>query len=179
MKKIHNVKNIGFERKDKDVQDILRIKVRLSLFENPYVDETLAEKVHYSKENLELSKQCDIQSLVLLKNQNKTLPIKNNIKTILITGPLADAPYEQMGTWAFDGEKEKVITPLVALRQKYSGKINILYEPGLSYSRDIDKSGFEKVKTAAQTADTILAVIGEEAILSRSEERRVGKEGED
>ena len=118
-------KDVDLERIDNAVRDILRIKLRLGLFENPYVDETLAEKGHYSKENLELSKQCAIQSMVLLKNQNKTLPIKNNIKTILITGPLADAPYEQMGTWAFDGEKEKVITPLVALRQKYSGKINI------------------------------------------------------
>ena len=159
-------KEIDIKTIDDAVRDILNIKFKLGLFDNPYIDEDMVNLAHYSEENLETAKQCAIESIVLLKNSDNLLPIKEDVKTILITGPLADAPYEQMGTWAFDGDKNYVITPLSAIRQKYGDKINVIYEPGLKYSRDTDSSEFSNVIRAAKKADIILAFVGEEAILS-------------
>ena len=79
-----------------------------------------------------------------------------------MTGPLADAPYEQLGTWAFDGQPEHTVTPLAALRKEY----DVIWEPGLKYSRDNDRSSFAKVRAAASRADAAVVFVGEEAILS-------------
>ena len=145
---------------DRAVRNILKLKFELGLFENPYVDETASAKVDYAPEHLEAAKQCAIESAVLIKN-NGVLPL-SGAKTILVTGPLADAPYEQMGTWAFDGQKEHTVTPLAALRQEY----DVIWEPGLDYSRDKDRSDFAKVRRAASRADAAVVFVGEEAILS-------------
>lgn len=145
---------------DRAVRNILKLKFELGLFEHPYVDETASAKVDYAPEHLEAAKQCAIESAVLIKN-NGVLPLAG-AKTILVTGPLADAPHEQMGTWAFDGQEEHTLTPLAALRQEY----DVIWEPGLDYSRDKDRSDFAKVRIAASRADAAVVFVGEEAILS-------------
>ena len=146
---------------DRAVRNILKLKFELGLFENPYVDETLSAKVDYAPEHLEAAKQTAIESAILLKNDDNVLPL-DKAKTILATGPLANAPHDQLGTWAFDGQKEHTVTPLAALRKEY----NVIWEPGLTYSRDNDKSSFAKVRAAASRADAAVVFVGEEAILS-------------
>ena len=146
---------------DRAVRNILKLKFELGLFENPYIDETAAAKVNYAPEHLEAAKQCAIESAILLQNKKNVLPL-DKAKTILVTGPLADAPYEQMGTWAFDGQKEYTVTPLTALRQEY----DVIWEPGLKYSRDKNTKDFAKVRKAASKADAVVVFVGEEAILS-------------
>ena len=146
---------------DRAVRNILKLKFELGLFENPYVDETLSAKVDYAPDHLEAAKQTAIESAILLKNDDNVLPL-DKAKTILVTGPLANAPHDQLGTWAFDGQKEHTVTPLAALRKEY----NVIWEPGLTYSRDNDKSSFAKVRAAASRADAAVVFVGEEAILS-------------
>ena len=146
---------------DRAVRNILKLKFELGLFENPYIDETASAKVDYAPEHLEAAKQCAIESAVLLQNKRNVLPL-DKARTILVTGPLADAPYEQMGTWAFDGQKEHTVTPLAALRNEY----DVIWEPGLKYSRDKDTKDFAKVRNAAARADAAVVFVGEEAILS-------------
>lgn len=159
----HLVKDGAVSEKeiDRAVRNILVLKYRLGLFDNPYVDTEASAKVDYAAEHLEAAYQCALESAVLLKNDDSALPIKCGSR-ILVTGPLADAPYEQMGTWAFDGQKEHTVTPLAALRQIY----DVIWEPGLVYSRDKDKSSFSKVRAAASKADAAVVFVGEEAILS-------------
>ncbi len=148
---------------DRAVRNILKLKFELGLFENPYVDETLPAKVNYAPGHLEAAKQCAIESAILLKNDNNALPL-DKAKTLFVTGPLADAPYEQMGTWAFDGQKEHSVTPLAALREEY----DVIWEPGLTHSRDNDVRGFKNPKIFAKVAkaDAAVVFVGEEAILS-------------
>ena len=146
---------------DRAVRNILKLKFELGLFENPYVDETLSAKVDYAPEHLAAAKQAALESAILLKNDGGVLPL-DKARTILVTGPLADAPYEQLGTWAFDGQKERTVTPLAALREEY----NVIWVPGLEYSRDKSKAQFAKVRSAASRADAVVVVVGEEAILS-------------
>ena len=146
---------------DRAVRNILKLKFELGLFENPYVDETASAKVDYAPEHLAAAKQAAIESAILLQNRNDVLPLAD-AKRILVTGPLADAPYEQLGTWAFDGQQEHTVTPLTALREEY----DVIWEPGLQYSRDRDTKDFAKVRNAAARADAAVVFVGEEAILS-------------
>src|SRR5690606_38957671 len=111
------------------VKNILRMKFNLGLFENPYKPEEHDGNL-YSPDHLEKAKQAAIISSVLLKNKNNILPLNQNTK-ITITGPLADAPREQLGTWTFDGESEHSVTPVTAFKNK-----NVNFIPGLKYSRD-------------------------------------------
>ena len=153
-------KKISEKQIDDAVRDILRLKFRLGLFDNPYVKEEGSKDVLYAPSHLEAAKQSAIESAILLKNDN-ALPLKN-VKTLLVTGPLADAPYEQMGTWAFDGDETHSVTPLAALKKDY----NVIYEPGTAFSRDRSTAGIAKAKAAASRADAIVVFAGEEAILS-------------
>lgn len=150
---------------DNAVRNILRIKFESGLFDDPYVDMNTAS-AFYAKESLEKAKTAAEQSIILLKNEEQTLPLSDKIKTLAVIGPMADAPHDQLGTWTFDGEKDRTITPLSALKEMYGDKVNILYEQGLKFSRDRDVSGFAKAVATARKADVIVAVVGEEAILS-------------
>ena len=149
---------------DEAVRNILRLKFRLGLFDNPY---TKVEKKlpYYTAESLAKAKRAAMESAVLLKN-NGVLPLKKEIKTIAVVGPLADAPADQLGTWCFDAEPERAVTPLTALRDLYGKQVKIVAEPGLQYSRDRSEEGITKAVRTAEQADVILAFVGEEAILS-------------
>ena len=150
---------------DNAVRNILRIKFRLGLFDNPYIDAS-ASSVLYAEEHLQKAKEAAIQSAVLLKNDDNTLPLSGSIKTIAVVGPMADAPHDQLGTWIFDGDKNYTQTPLKALQKEYGDKIRILYAQGTKYSRDTRTVGIAEAVGIARQADVVLAFVGEESILS-------------
>lgn len=138
------------------VRNILRIKFRLNLFEEPFVPGD-HPGTFYDKSHMEKAKEAAIESTVLLKNDG-ILPLASDSK-ILLTGPLAHKGREQLGTWTFDGEADPSITPKEALE-------DAIFVEGLSYSRDKNQSNFKQVIAAAHKADVIVFVGGEEAILS-------------
>jgi beta-glucosidase len=148
---------------DDAVRNILRVKYRLGLFDRPYPEENRA--VFYAEEHLAAAKKAAVEAAILLKNDNQTLPLTDKIRTIAVVGPMADAPYEQLGTWVFDGDKTQTRTPLQAIRDA-AGDRRVIYEPGLAYSRDDSAEGIAKAAAAASRADVILAFVGEESILS-------------
>lgn len=150
---------------DNAVKRILRLKYSLGLFKSPYCDETLPSTAFYAPSHIQKAQELAEESIVLLKNDFHTLPLGPEVKKILVTGPLADAPYEQLGTWIFDGDAQHSITPLAALRDEF-GVENIIYEPCLEYSRDTKLEGLNRVKEKSSDADVILAFVGEESILS-------------
>ena len=146
------------------VRNILRLKFRLGLFDNPYVNTD--QHVKYAPEHLAKAKEAAEQSVILLKNDRETLPFTDKIRTIAVVGPLADAPHDQMGTWVFDGEKAHTQTVLAALKEMYGDKVQFIYEPGLGYSRDKNTGNITKAVSAATRADAVLVCVGEESILS-------------
>jgi len=148
---------------DDAVRNILRVKVLLGLFEHPYVDAAAAEAVQYAPAHLDAARRAAEESAILLKNDG-ILPLDAaRVRTILVTGPMADAPHDQLGTWAFDGQKQHSVTPLAALRERFPGRV--IYVPGLGNSREM-RARFDEVVAAARRADVVLAFLGEEAILS-------------
>ncbi len=158
---------VSQQRIDNAVRNILKLKFRLGLFDNPYGDKAKVDSVTYCEEHLEAAYRTALESAILLKN-NGVLPLdKSSTKKILVAGPLADAPYEQLGTWAFDGEADHTITPLDALRTELKGKADVEFDNTLSFSRqkvsDRELMAFGK---RAKRSDVILLFLGEEAILS-------------
>ena len=150
---------------DEAVRNILRIKYRLGLFDTPYVDEQQTS-VMYAPSHLEAAKQAAVESAILLKNDKEVLPLQPSVKTVAVVGPMANAPYEQLGTWIFDGEKARTQTPLNAIKEMVGDKVQVIYEPGLAYSREKNPVSVARAAAAAARADVILAFVGEESILS-------------
>jgi len=146
---------------DEAVRNILRLKFRLGLFDNPYVDVENAGASDYNESNLAAAKQSAVESAILLQNNNSVLPLKS-AKTILLCGPMADNQHDQLGTWCFDGQSEHTVTPLTALKKDF----NVIYEPILKNTRDRSTANLAKVRAAATKADAIVVVVGEEAIMS-------------
>lgn len=156
-----NERKISIQKLDFYVKNILRVKYQLGLFDTP--TRRISNKYpFYQKSHLVEAKNAAIKSSVLLKNKNQILPLNKNTK-IAVIGPLFNASREQLGTWTFDGEKEKTRTPLQTFQQE---NINFQFEEVLTYSRDQSTEKFSKAIEIAKKADVILFFGGEEAILS-------------
>jgi beta-glucosidase len=150
---------------DEAVCRILTLKYKLDLFDNPYTDPSKYPPMANS-ENLALAKKTALQSIVMLQNKSQVLPLKNGIKRIAVFGPLADDPFEQLGTWTFDKNIEDTQTPLQALRKYVENSIQVDYLKVLETSRSKDMQHFENAKSLAQKSDVILLFLGEEAIIT-------------
>lgn len=155
---------VSMETLDQMVANVLRLKYRLGLFDNPYIDETKANDF-YKDSSLQAARKAVEESAILLSN-NGILPIDNKkVKKIAVIGPMADAQHDQAGTWVFDLEKEHCVTPLTSLREMYGDK-NIIYVPAMAHTRDMSTQEFSKAVEAAKKADVVLFFGGEEAVLS-------------
>ena len=156
-------KEVSEARIDSAVLRMLRAKIAMGLFDNPY---TQGEEEFLKQEYLEAAKKAAVQSFVLLKNDDKLLPLNKNQKVAVI-GPLAEVPYQQMGTWVYEGEAKDSRTLLPALKEYLGDAVkNLQYAPGLAYSRSQDTAGFEQAIEAANQSDVIVFFAGEEAVLT-------------
>jgi beta-glucosidase len=150
---------------DDAVQRILGIKFRLGLFERQSLF-SLKLPDAPDRGNIELAKTTALKSIVLLKNENRVLPLSRKIQSIAVIGPLADDSYEVLGTWNRDGRIEDTVTPLAALRSFLGDSTTINYIAGLDYSRSTDTGQFSLALELARQSDVVLLFAGEEAILS-------------
>jgi beta-glucosidase len=151
---------------DAMVRRVLELKQALGLFDRPYTDTSAFEPL-VSDAALEVAYQAAVESLVLLKNEEEILPLREEaVRSIAVIGPLADAPHEQMGTWVFDGQEGDTITPLRALRERFREEITIHFAPGLKTSRSRTTDLFTDAESAASKSDIVLVFLGEESILS-------------
>ena len=171
-------KKISIKTLDARVADVLRVKFRLGLFDNPYVKPELADTVVNNEDAKSFSKQVSKEVLVLLKNQNNLLPLnKSTIKNILVTGPLAADTLHSMSRYG--PNNVKVISVLQGLKNYASGFAVVDYVKG---SETIDTNWpeseiFPQALTAKETNDineavakaklndVVIAVLGEEETL--------------
>jgi len=165
LEKLIEEKKVKESTLDSAVYRLLKLKQALNLFQYPYTD-TTKPKETFSKNHLDIAYKIAQKSIVLLKNERETLPLSATVKKILVVGPLADSPHDQLGTWNMDGEEDKTQTPIMSLEKLYGNKVKIQYIKGLNYSRDADKSQFSEIKKEALDVDVIIAFVGEEAILT-------------
>ena len=131
---------------------ILKIKFQMGVFENPYTDPTLTAKIG-SPEHREIARACVRESLVLLKNSDHVLPLKKNLKRIVVVGKAADDLGIQCGGWTIDwqGKSGAVTTGgttlLAAIKKTVSAETEVIFSAD---GNDL------------KSADVVIAVIGEE-----------------
>ncbi len=140
-------------RIDEAAERILTVKFRRGLFENPFVPETDHWRT-YTAENYPQVKTLAEQSLVLLKNEG-VLPLKKDHK-VLLTGPNADAIYNQLGDYTPPVREETAWTVKRGFREAGAA---FVYEPGCPmFGSDIDQ--YQAALEAARHTDTVVMVLG-------------------
>jgi len=111
---------------DEAVKNVLRTKFRLGLFEKPYVDPHIAEAINDSKEHRALALQAARKAIVLLKNDNNTLPLRKDLGSVAVIGPCADSVL--LGDYS--GYGMKVVTMLEGIKNAVPPSTRVLYEKG-------------------------------------------------
>lgn len=151
---------------DAAVTRILHTKFELGLFEDPYTNPDDLPPIA-NTEALEAAKRAALESVVLLKNDHGVLPLSaGRLESIAIIGPMADAPYQQLGTWIFDGDVELSVTPLQALQALLGADVDIRYVRAMENSRSRVTEAFDHAVEEAKRADAAVLFLGEESILS-------------
>ena len=160
---------------DACVRNILRMKFRLGLFDNPYCEVEIPQ--YFQPEALVAAQRAAEESAVLLKNDG-ILPLHNSTQlyttlhnskqpTVLVCGPLAHNQHDQNGTWCFDKVDSMTITPLMAFRElAKQGEIRLIEQTGKHWSREVSQSNIASLTRLARQADVVLYFGGEESILS-------------
>lgn len=165
-----NEKMIPMSRIDDAVRRVLRLKVRLGLFENPVWNVDNYAKFA-CKEFQDNSYDAAVESMVLLKNEDNVLPISTG-KKILVVGPNANSMRTLNGGWSYtwQGDADKFASQyntIFEALQKVYGEKNVSYVAGVNYnmaSRKWDKEtdiDINAAVRAARKADIIVACIGE------------------
>ena len=151
---------------DAMVANILRLKFRLALFENPYTDKTKFPAAANTR-HLAAARQAAVQSCVLLKNDHQLLPLSlQHPGAIAVIGPTADEPREQLGTWVFDGDAQYSQAPLQAIRALLGERATVRFSKGLDHTRSKHHDGFADAVHIAEQSDSVIMFVGEEAILT-------------
>lgn len=141
---------------NKAVRHVLQLKFDLGLFENPYVDEVLAETEVGKKENAQLAKQVALESATLLKNDG-ILPFGEHINKVAIIGPNADNMYNQLGDYTAPQDPDRIVTMLEGIQTK--GRAEVTYAKGCAI-RDENDADIDEAVKVAQSADVVLLVVG-------------------
>lgn len=150
---------------DEAVRRVLRIKYRAGLFSQPYIDAEVCKSVVLTNENLQIAREVARRAAVLVKNEKSLLPLKKDIKSLAVIGPLADSQKDLLGTWAAVGRAEDVVTILAGIRNKVSPACKLSYAKGCEV-RGTSVEGFDEAVEAAQNADAVILVVGESEDMS-------------
>lgn len=170
---------------DEMVRPILAAKIRMGLFEQPYVDESLLEQVVALPEHRQTARWSAQRSMVLLKNEGGLLPLSKDQKNIAVIGPLADSMEATEGSWMVFGHQPAAVTVLAGIQAKLQGA-NITYAPGPDINRDVPhpfgefnmserkpietpeeaEVAFQTAIATAKNADLVIMVLGEKADMS-------------
>jgi beta-glucosidase len=157
---------ISMDQLDSMVSDILRVKFSMGLFDTPFTDPSDYPAIA-NEDHLAIAEQLARQSLVLLENRDQALPLdKEELTSLAVIGPLADDPYEQLGTWIFDGDPSISQTPLSAIREFLGDDVQVNHVRAMKTSRSRSTEGFDEAVRAAQSSDAVVVFLGEESILS-------------
>ena len=149
---------VDLKQVDEAVRRILRVKFRLGLFENPYVEEKLESEIYLLPQSLEIAEQTAAESMVLLKNEGSVLPLEN-AGTIAVLGPTAHDKAQHLGNWGARARVEDVIGIIQGMNEEFAGKSKILTAPGCDFDGN-DKSGFAEAVRIAKASDVVVVCLG-------------------
>jgi beta-glucosidase len=176
---------ISIKQLDDAARPVLETKIRLGLFENPYVDEAAAALDILSKDHRDESRKMAERAAVLLRNEEGLLPLKfGRYNKIAVLGPLADSKFDVDGSWAFAAKGDETMPVLAALQNHLTGT-QISFAPGVQIKREFASAvptlgkpkqvvwsaaqaddEFKKAVQVAAESDLTIMVVGESEDMS-------------
>jgi beta-glucosidase len=145
---------------DRALRRVLKLKFRLGLFENPYVDVDRAARVVHSQENQDLALRAGREGIVLLKNEKNLLPLKKNLKSVAVIGPDAENLMNQLGDYSPKAIPQHIVSILEGIKAKVEFGAKVTAVKGCQVLGE-DKSGFAEATRAAKNAEVAIVVVGE------------------
>jgi beta-glucosidase len=153
-------KSLSMADLNRAVSDVLRVKFKLGLFDNPYINPSLTAKAFHSQQNQDLALQAAKESICLLKNDQHLLPLSSNVKSLAVIGPLAKSTY--LG--GYSNTEDKAISILDGLKQRAGNSININYEVGYEpdSAANLQADYLKKALELVNHTDAAVVVLGED-----------------
>ena len=155
---------------DESVRRVLRVKFRLGLFEQPYVEEKPESEMYLLPKSLEIAEKAAAESMVLLKNENSVLPLED-VGTIAVIGPVASDSTQHLGNWGARARAEDVVGIVQGMCEEYAGKSKILTAKGCDFEGE-DKSGFAESVRVAKASDVVVVCLGHKGSWSGENQSR-------
>jgi beta-glucosidase len=181
---------VDVEALDACVRRVLAAKVRMGLFDQPYVDEEQAREVLADPAHRAAARESAQRSAVLLRNEGGLLPLASPgavpvssapKSSIAVIGPLADSRRDILGPWCFDFDLDETVTVLDGIRNRAGHGVEVGYAPGIRPAQrvfpsmfdmfpgnaPVDPDGFDddaelaRAVTLARESDVALVVLGE------------------
>jgi beta-glucosidase len=135
---------LGADVLDASVRRILEAKLRLGLFDDPYVDEDRARQVLADPEHREVARAAAERSAVLLRNEATLLPLDvERLTSVAVIGPLADSRRDILGPWVFDFDLDETVTVLDGIRRRVGDRVRVEYAPGVRVVQRVFASMFD------------------------------------
>jgi beta-glucosidase len=181
--------HVSSQQLDEAVLPILEAKIKLGLFEHPYIDEARIPEVMNAPGSQELARTAIQRSVVLLRNEQNTLPLsKSQIKSVAVIGPLGDAEADLLDMWGALNKPGPTVSILQGIKNKVGDSVHVEFAHGPNIHRDIPsffenvpfftikeqpKQSPEQVRRAmddavalAKRSDVAILVLGEIALMS-------------
>jgi beta-glucosidase len=155
---------ISMARVNNDVRHVLTLKYLAGMFDHPFTNPNRVGRAELTPANLAAARTSADRSMVLLKNDNKALPLSSGTKSIAVVGPLANDPSDQLGPdqpIGYDLALGKVVSVVDGIKAAAPGA-NVTTAQGCDPNCTSD-SGFDAAVTAAKAADVTVVVLGEPA----------------
>jgi beta-glucosidase len=167
---------------DASVRRVLEAKIRMGLFDAPYVDEDRAREVLADPAHRDVARVAADRSAVLLRNEGDLLPLDGgSLSSVAVIGPLADSKRDTIGPWVFDFDLDETVTVLDGIRAKVGEQVRVDHAPGVPVvqrvfasmfdmfgrNRPADPEGFDEAAAfqqavdLARAADVAVVVVGE------------------
>jgi beta-glucosidase len=146
---------------DDAVRRILTKKFEMGLFDNPYryCNEDIERHELNNPQHKRIARSMAQKSIVLLKNENKTLPLPSSTKTIAVIGPLVKSKRDLEGAWIPMSDTTRVISLYGGLNSKVSKETKLIYAKGCEINDST--ADFSAAIDAARNADVVIMALGE------------------
>ncbi len=169
LSKLVNDRKVKLELVDDAVKRILTKKFEMGLFDDPFrfCNKEREQEQWNNKDNLNAERQIAEKTIVLLKNENRILPLSKQTKTIALVGPFIKSVRDNLGFWSYiwPDDSARIISPWQGIQNKLGKGSKLLYARGCNIS-DTSTSGFAEAVEVAKQADIVIINVGEAADMS-------------